>query len=98
MFKQVEPALQSEDEYTKLLLRERRQHLQSLASSYAQQKISPSEYESCRKSLLQAISELVIVERNTLQPEPRSAREPRRVQLTKQTEEDLAVEPGNSSL
>lgn len=64
MLKVAEPRLQSGDEYTKLLLQERRRHLRSLARRYAQHRITAGEYESCRESLLQAIAELIKIERN----------------------------------
>jgi hypothetical protein len=82
MLNQAEAQSESVDEYTKFLLRERRRHLRSLARRYAKRDITRCEYQSCRESLLQAISELINIERSSGQRDPRSVKESRPVQLT----------------
>lgn len=67
MLDQVAPRSQLGNEYTKLLLRERRRELRSLARRYAQQQITQGEYQGCRESLLQAIAELINIERSSWQ-------------------------------
>lgn len=53
-----ETAFSDEYEYTRVLLRERKQELQALELRHRQKLTPPDEYASCRRSLLQGIHEL----------------------------------------
>ena len=62
MLGQVGSARQEIHDYTQSLLRERHLELKNLEKKHYSQEISTSDYLSCRRSLLQAISELGRIE------------------------------------
>jgi hypothetical protein len=70
MPRQAGSARQEGHEYTQSLLRERHRELQNLEIKHRLQQIPTSQYLSCRRSLLQAISELTCIERDELDSVP----------------------------
>jgi len=58
MFNQPKPVRRQNYSYSNSLLQERQQELHALEQKHREGQIPPDDYRSCRRSLLQAISEL----------------------------------------